>query len=236
MLKKSLSERIKINLITGFFASYILPMTDSLRWTRIKKSDYEGSAIFAIWHGHQFVNLSVPKKERIKHKLLISPSNDGDSIANVSKMLGFGLIRGSVKRRGAEAAREIISALENGANISYTIDGPKGPIYKVKPGIIRLAQMAKAPIIPLQASTSHKATFSSWDKYEVPGLFSKSVVIYGEPIFIPQEITDEELKTYQELIEQKLHELKEETAQILFNRGEAPCPCEAPLPESSSVL
>lgn len=224
MGQKKLSEKIKISLITNVFASYILPMSDSLRWEIIHKSNYEGSAIFAIWHGHQFVNLSIPKKDRGNHNLLISPSNDGDSIANVSKMLGFSLIRGSIKRRGTEAAREIISTLENGANVSYTIDGPKGPIYKVKPGIIRLAQMAKVPIIPLQAEVTGRFEIPSWDKYEVPHFFAKGIAIYGEPIFVPEELTPEEIKNYQELIEQKLFELKDEAKNLAHTTNQSSQP------------
>lgn len=212
---KRLSEKIKINLITGFFASYILPMDSSLKWEIFHKSDYRGGAIFAIWHGNQYVNLSVPKENRDKHNLLISPSNDGDTIANVSKMLGYSLIRGSVKRRGKEAALEIISTLEKGQNVSYTIDGPKGPIYKVKPGIIRLAQMANVPIIPLQASINAKFEIPSWDKYHVPHFFAKGVAIYGEPIFVPKELSDEEFKEYQNQIEETLFALKEEAENLI---------------------
>lgn len=208
-MKKSFQETLKINLATGFFASYILPLDRSLNWESIHQSDYKGPAIFAIWHGNQYVNLSVPRKERHKHNLLISPSNDGDMIANVSKMLEFSLIRGSVKRRGAEAAREIIHALENGSNVSYTIDGPKGPIYKVKPGIIRLAQMSGFPIIPLMGGINARFQLPSWDKYHVPYHFAKGVAIYGGPIYIPKELSEEEIKEYQVIIEEKLLDLRD---------------------------
>lgn len=214
-MKKNFEETLKINLATGFFASYILPLDASLRWESIHQSDYKGAAIFAIWHGNQYVSLSVPKKERYKHNLLISPSNDGDMIANVSKMLGFSLIRGSVKRRGAEAAREIINALEKGQNVSYTIDGPKGPIYKVKPGIIKLAQLSGFPIIPLMGGITAKFQLPSWDKYHLPYHFSKGVAIYGEPIYIPKELTEEQIKEYQIQIEEKLLDLRDSAQEIV---------------------
>lgn len=209
---KKLSEKIKINLITAAFASYIAPMDKSLRWEIVQQSDYRGPAILAIWHGNQYVNLSVPRKERYKHNLLISPSNDGDTIANVSKMIKYSLIRGSVGRRGAEAAREIVTVLEAGQNVSYTVDGPKGPIHKVKPGIIRLAQMAEVPIIPLQGAINACIEIKSWDKYRIPYFFAKGVAIYGEPIFVPKELTDEQIKEYQKQVEEELFAL-EKTAQ-----------------------
>lgn len=208
-MKKNLDETLKINIATGFFASYILPMDASLKWEIVHQNDYRGPAIFAMLHGNQYVNVSVPKKERAKHNILISPSNDGDMIANVCKMMGFSLIRGSIKRRGAEAARNIIDALENGQNVSYTIDGPRGPIYKVKPGIVRLAQMSGFPIVPLMGGISSKFEFPSWDKYHLPHHFAKGVAIYGEPIHVPKELTEEQIKDYQVQIEEKLLELKD---------------------------
>lgn len=214
-MKKGLKETLKINLATGFLASYILPMDISLRWESIHQSDYRGPAIFALWHGNQYVNLSIPKKERDKHNILISPSNDGDMIANVCKMMGFPLIRGSVKRRGAEAARQIIEVLEHGQNVSYTIDGPKGPIYKVKPGIIRLAQMSGFPIVPLMAGINSKFQFPSWDKYNLPHHFAKGVAIYDEPIYIPKEITESAIKEYQVQIEEKLLEMNYQVQQMI---------------------
>lgn len=214
-MKKGFRETLKINAVTGIFASYILPMEASLSWEILHQSDYRGPAIFAIFHGNQFVNLSVPKKERKNHNLLISPSNDGDMIANVSKLLGYSLIRGSVKRRGAEAAREIINALENGQNVSYTVDGPKGPIYKVKPGIIRLAQMSEFPIVPLMGGINNKFELPSWDKYHVPYHFAKGIAIYGEPIHIPKELTEEQVKEYQIQIEEKLLDLKDSVQEMI---------------------
>lgn len=214
-MSKKLSEKIVINLITGAFASYILPMDRSLKWENIYYSDYRGPAIFAMWHGNQYVNLSIPRKERFKHNILVSPSNDGDTIANVCKMLGFSLIRGSVKRRGAEAAREIITALESGQSVSYTIDGPKGPIHKVKPGIIRIAQMSGMPIIPLQGGINTCYEINSWDKYHVPYFFAKGVATYGEPIFVPKDVTDEQIKEFQAEIEEKLFNLNEKAQEKL---------------------
>jgi lysophospholipid acyltransferase (LPLAT)-like uncharacterized protein len=212
---KSFSDKLKVNVATFLYSLYILPLDSSLRWHRISKSDYKGPAIFAVWHGNQFVNLSVPKKLRVNHNLLISPSNDGDMIANVSHLLGYSLIRGSVKRRGAEAAREIITTLENGQNVSYTVDGPRGPIYKVKPGIIRLAQMAGVPIVPLVAKTKSMIELPSWDKYNLPLHFAECLAISGEPISIAKDLTDEQIKALQEEIEGKMLELKDEADSMI---------------------
>ncbi|MDD3420043.1 MAG: lysophospholipid acyltransferase family protein [Candidatus Gastranaerophilales bacterium] len=213
--KKKFKDKLKVNIVTFLYCLYILPLDKSLKWQVFKKSDYEGPSLFAVWHGNQFANLSVEKSKRNKHNLLISPSNDGDTIANVSKFLGYSLIRGSIKRRGAEAAREIISSLESGKNVSYTVDGPKGPIYKIKPGIIRLAQMSGVPIVPFVSTSKNYIELPSWDKYNLPMYFDTCIAMYGEPIHIPKELTEEQTKNYQQEIEERMFDLKYELEEML---------------------
>lgn len=214
-MSKKLSEKIKINIAASLFSAYIVPMVASLRWEVISKSNFDGACILAIWHGMQFLNCSTKKADRKRHNLLISPSNDGEIIAKTSANLGFSSIRGSSKRRGSTAALEIISAIENGENISYTIDGPKGPIYKVKPGIIKLAQLSKAPIIPLGGACDRSIVIPSWDKYEIPHFFARCIAIKGEPIYIPQELSPEDISEYQQELEKKLFVLDKEAKEVL---------------------
>lgn len=215
---KKFSEKIKINLAATAFSAYVVPMVASLRWKFFSKSDYNGPCLLALWHGMQYLNCATPKPQRVTHNLLISPSNDGDIIAKTSHNLGFSTIRGSSKRRGSKAGLEIISAIERGENVSYAIDGPKGPIYKVKPGIIKLAQLAKAPIVPLGGACDRAFIIPSWDKYVIPHFFANCIAIKGNPIYIPQDLPTEGIKEYQQLIEEKLFELDKEANEVLNAR------------------
>ena len=208
-IHKKLSAHLKIHLVSGIFSSYILPLDKSLQFKKIFLEKYEKPAIYAIWHANQYLYLAEDWDKRPAFTLLISPSNDGDMIAKVCSQMNFSLIRGSTGRQGMLAVRAMLKAIKRGSNVAFTVDGPKGPIYEVKEGLLRLAQMAKVPIIPLMGAVSGKFTFNSWDKYEVPYWFAKAVAIYGEPIFVPKNISDDELENYRVIIEKKMFELKD---------------------------
>lgn len=207
-IDKTLSEILKINLISGLFSTYILPLDKTLLFKKIFLAKYDKPAIYAIWHANQYVYLAEEREKRPAFTLLISPSNDGDMIAKVCHQMNFSLIRGSTNRQGMLAVRDMIKAIKKGSSIAFTIDGPKGPVHVAKEGLIRVAQMAQVPIIPTMPATKHKFTFNSWDKYEVPYWFSKSVAIYGEPVFVPKDATDDDLENYRVIIEKKMFELK----------------------------
>jgi lysophospholipid acyltransferase (LPLAT)-like uncharacterized protein len=65
--------------------------------------------------------------------------------------------------------------------VAITPDGPRGPIFKVQPGIVYLAQKAGVPIIPVACALSKKKILRSWDKYQFPLPFGRIEAVYGQP-------------------------------------------------------
>lgn len=166
----------------------------------------ELSCIYAVWHGWQYGLLNIfPRK---KLYLLISPSLDGEIISRVSENLGFSTVRGSMKRDGTKALRELLKVLKRGDSIAYTVDGPRGPIFEVKDGIIKIAQMSRKPIIPLVPSVNWKYEAPTWDRYKVPLLFATIKSVFGEPIYVPKHISDEEVEEYRLKLENELFRLQ----------------------------
>lgn len=166
------------------------------------------SAIFALWHGWQYGLLGVPSRKDLH--LLISPSLDGEIIARVTEKLGFSTVRGSMKRDGSKALRELLKVLKADKAIAYTVDGPKGPICKVKEGVIKIAQMSQKPIIPLVSTVNWKIEINSWDKYKIPLPFATVKNLYGEPIYVPKKLSDDEVKEYRLNLENELFRLQKE--------------------------
>lgn len=166
------------------------------------------SAIFALWHGWQYGLLGVPSRKDLH--LLISPSLDGEIIARVTEKLGFSTVRGSMKRDGSKALRELLKVLKADKAIAYTVDGPKGPICKVKEGVIKIAQMSQKPIIPLVSTVNWKIEINSWDKYKIPLPFATVKNLYGEPIYVPKKLSDDEVEEYRLNLENELFRLQKE--------------------------
>ena len=165
--------------------------------------------IYAIWHGLQNSVGCFTKEDRANINILISPSNDGEIANRICRMINFKTIRGSHKRRGSQALREIIRALKNGESVIYTVDGPKGPAYKVKNGILKIAQLSGATVVPISAQMNPIVRFNSWDKYELLTFFTGMTLVMGNEIEIPHDCSEEDGERYRVQIEDELYRLKE---------------------------
>lgn len=141
--------------------------------------------IYAFWHQRQmFFTWSHRDAEAA---VLVSRSRDGEMIAKTMELSRIGAVRGSSSRGGAAAAREMVEILRSGHDVGITPDGPRGPAREVKEGALRVAQLARAPIIPIANSLSRRLEIAgAWDRFHVPLPFGRAVVIYGEPIRVAE--------------------------------------------------
>ena len=147
-----------------------------------------GPYIVAIWH--QNIIASVLGAQQKTYTVLASTSQDGDAISFVLERLGHRVVRGSSRRGGIQAYRSLIHAAQNGDCTAITVDGPIGPRHEVKMGVLRLAQKTGQPILPVTAVAQHFIRFSSWDHFRFPLPFSRIMLCFGEPIFVPQTEND----------------------------------------------
>ena len=124
----------------------------------------------------------------LKLGYLISPSADGDIATGMFGKQGVSIIRGSATRGGAQALREIYQRIrQDGISPIVTPDGPTGPIYRTKPGVAMLAQLSKAPLLPLAYQGSSVWRLTSWDRFMLPRPFSRVVIAIGEPLSVGKE-------------------------------------------------
>ena len=101
--------------------------------------------LLAHWHGDELALLHLTSHYRIA--TITSTSKDGDLMTWIISQLGGTSSRGSSTRGGVTALRGLLKLLKSGNyNSSVAVDGPKGPIYKVKPGIFEIARLTAAPI------------------------------------------------------------------------------------------
>jgi lysophospholipid acyltransferase (LPLAT)-like uncharacterized protein len=136
--------------------------------------------------------------------ILISQHRDGEYISRIAEVLGYHVIRGSATRGGVRAFKQMIRALKDGMNLVITPDGPKGPRGKVKSGVIELAKLTGAPIVPVTFSAAHRRFLKSWDAFLLPLPFSRAVYIWGEPIYVEPMATKEEVAKYQGILAERL--------------------------------
>ncbi|MEK6744586.1 MAG: lysophospholipid acyltransferase family protein [Nitrospirota bacterium] len=139
--------------------------------------------IYAFWHGRQFLLFYTHRDSNIV--IPASESRDGEIQAGIISRFGFGVVRGSSKRKGAQAYLGLMKALKDEKCIALAVDGPRGPVYEVKQGITSLAGKLGKPIVPLVMGAKRSWVLERiWDKYMLPMPFTECVVMYGEPILV----------------------------------------------------
>jgi lysophospholipid acyltransferase (LPLAT)-like uncharacterized protein len=138
--------------------------------------------IYAVWHDRIFLGTYFLQKQGIV--FLTSRSFDGEYIARFLHRFGFGVIRGSSNRGGVKALVEMVRGIKQGLPMGFTVDGPKGPRYEVKPGVVMLAGKSGNPILPFIVTPKRYFTINSWDKLQIPIPFTRALVSFGDPIEI----------------------------------------------------
>jgi lysophospholipid acyltransferase (LPLAT)-like uncharacterized protein len=183
--------------------------TIRMKYVRNEASDRlasEGNGcIYAFWHGRQFLLFHSHRKRGIV--IPASESRDGEIQANILRRFGFEVVRGSSKRKGDRALFGLVEGLRKGKDIAIGVDGPRGPIHEVKPGITYLAGKLNKPIIPGTTSAKRYWILNKiWDRLLLPVPFTRGVIIYGTPILV-NGISEGELESKRKELERALNDL-----------------------------
>jgi len=138
--------------------------------------------IFVLWHS-QLLPL-VYRHRNEGNVMLVSRHRDGAYLADLAVRWGYKSIRGSTRRGGEVGLLGIVRALQGGATVGITPDGPRGPPERVQPGAVAAAQHAGTPLLPISARPSSAWRLRSWDRFLVPRPFATIHVAYGAPISV----------------------------------------------------
>ncbi len=205
-------DRLHLAAVSTLGSWLIRMVCCTLRWDRDNGDVWDTrlacsqSTIFVFWHGrilpavYYFRNLDIV--------VMTSQHRDGDLITSLIRRFGFGAARGSATRGGRSAVAELLAAIGEGLDVAITIDGPRGPRYVAKPGAVWLACRTGCPIVPFLICHQRKWTLRTWDAFEIPKPFSRALVLYGNPIYVPSDAGQEQLAAAQRALQQSLEDLR----------------------------
>ena len=102
------------------------------------------ATIYILWHNRLFLASEFFRRFRRGQPIysLISASNDGAWLTAYFMAVGMKAVRGSSSRNGREAASALVEVLRSGCDVGITPDGPRGPVYEMKPGALIVARRA----------------------------------------------------------------------------------------------
>ena len=216
--KKIFRTKLAYNIICWIGAKYIKFVSFTTKWSFINKKYVENlwkkneSFILCFWHGRLLMMpLSWNNKKKIN--VLISAHSDGQLLSKTVKYFDIKTIIGSSSKGGSEAIRNIIKSLKSGISIGMTPDGPRGPRMKINSVIIKIASLTGNKIVPLSYSVKKKIFLNSWDKFLVALPFGKGCFIWGKPIKIKKNISNNEDLKLSNKLEKILLKLTKEADQ-----------------------
>ena len=171
----------------------------------------KASFIVAHWHGDELGILHLLKKYHVA--CMISTSKDGDLMNKAVQLLGAETVRGSSTRQGTQALKGILRLAKKGRRPSVAVDGPKGPIYKVKAGVFQIARLTKTPIVPISFHADRSYVFEkSWNKAQLPKPFSRIRVCWGDAMEVSRD-SDSRSPELAQSLERALNQTKAKAAQ-----------------------
>jgi hypothetical protein len=197
----------------------------------VEAAEAAGQAMIGVtWHG-RLMMMPYAWRRRPQPCVLISRHGDGALIAGILRHFGIDAVRGSSERSGgarrrggAAASLALLRLLKQGRNVALTPDGPRGPRMRLAPGVVSLARLSGAPIIPVAFAGNHRYLLDSWDRFHLALPFSRIVFVFGEPIFVPREIAVSEEANWVQRIETAISDVTAEADERVGQTTVQPAP------------
>lgn len=159
--------------------TYLLLIRPTLRVRRIGHVPRIEPVLYAALHGDQATLLGSHPRG---FAALASDSRDGALAAQVLRILGHTVRRGSSSGGGVGGFFGLRTLLRAGQSAVVTVDGPRGPRAQASPGAAVLAASSGAVLVPVVTACRPRIRLPTWDGFEVPLPFSRVLVVYGRPV------------------------------------------------------
>jgi hypothetical protein len=169
------------------------------RWARGER------AIVAFWHNRLLMLPLVADGRPIC--IMVSHHRDGEIATRLLGAWGVSTVRGSASRGAVRGFFALVDAYRRGHNLAVLPDGPRGPRYVAKPGVVHLAKAVRSPIYPLAWAANRAARLRSWDGLVIPLPFARVLIEIGEPLEVPPHASAEQLERCRTELEQRLNAL-----------------------------
>ncbi len=217
--------RIRSRWLTRAAARLIIVLMRLVFWTCCKRyfpaepgtNAYEDVGddrhLYCVWHDQIVMILFSGKPQRAAG--LVSKHQDGSYVADVMRMLNVKPVRGSTKRGGAEALKQLLEAAKD-HHITITPDGPRGPRHEIKPGIVFLASHTGRKIVPTAfACRSYWSIKGNWTDMMIPKPFTTIIAFGGQPLDVPPNLSREGIAEYAAKLEAIMHQCEQHAQRLL---------------------
>ncbi|HEY1721378.1 MAG TPA: lysophospholipid acyltransferase family protein [Magnetospirillaceae bacterium] len=165
--------------------------------------------ILAFWHG-RILMMPYCWRRTQPIRMLISSHRDGQIIARTVSHFGIETVQGSSSKGGSAALRAMLKSLKDGVCVGITPDGPRGPRMRASEGIVQVARLSGATVIPCTFSTTRRKVLGSWDRFLLAWPFTRGVFVWGAPITVRRDADDTAQESARIAIERALNAITED--------------------------
>ena len=158
-------------------------------------------------------------------RVMSSNSYDGEYMGRIIHQFGFVAVKGSSSRNAVRALLGLCRALADGWTVAFTLDGPRGPRHKVKPGPVALARSSGVPLTMFHAAVDKAWVLNTWDRLMIPVPFSRVLVRFGKLIPVPAKASDEDVERYTNELQSALDRVREFAEANVSKVGTSEFPC-----------
>jgi lysophospholipid acyltransferase (LPLAT)-like uncharacterized protein len=142
-------------------------------------------------------------------RVMSSNSYDGEYMGRIIHKFGFVAVKGSSSRNAVRALLGLRRALQQGWSVAFSLDGPRGPRHKVKPGPVALSRSSSVPMSTFHIAVERAWVLNTWDRLIIPKPFSRVLLRFGKLVPVPANATDEDLERYQQGLQDSLDRVRE---------------------------
>jgi lysophospholipid acyltransferase (LPLAT)-like uncharacterized protein len=207
-------RRIQIPIIAAVVYSIIRILGPTLRFEVLGRAKVERiwaakqPCIWAFWHR---CILPIAWYGRNRGVVVMNTTAfDGQWTRKVIEWLGFGTAQGSSSRGGLRGLNVMAERIREGLDCAFTIDGPRGPRYVAKVGPVLLARMTGAPIMVFHVGADRGKTIErTWDHFLLPSLFARTILIGGEPLYVPHDADGDTIRAKHEELQKALERVRD---------------------------
>lgn len=150
--------------------------------------------VASFWHSCMIPATYIFRDMGIR--VMSSDSYDGQYMGRIIHKFGFVAVKGSSSRNAVRALLGLRRALQEGWTVAFTLDGPRGPRHKVKPGPVALARSSGLAMTMFHAAVDKAWVLNSWDRMMIPVPFSRVLVRFGKLIRVSEDASDEDVERY----------------------------------------
>ncbi|MGE0706721.1 MAG: lysophospholipid acyltransferase family protein [Planctomycetota bacterium] len=171
-----------------------------------------GRVVSLMWHEEVFTTAYAYGP--LDGHALVSTSNFGRIVTRMLELCGTRVFRGGSSRgikRRRQVLPDMIRHMQTSPRCLYgiTVDGSRGPAYRMKTGGLVIARTCRAPIYLVRTWYSRRVHLRNWDRSAIPLPFGRIYLGVVGPFWLEPDGSDAELERAHEHLERELLELAE---------------------------